>query len=85
MKKNISSKFLPSALVLLTFAIVSLLTFAGAFEKFEHKFYDILLGLKKAPPEREEVLLVDIDDIALEQKAKDTPHRILLFLRQVRA
>ena len=79
MKKNISSKFLPSALVLLTFAIVSLLTFAGAFEKFEHKFYDILLGLKKAPPEREEILLVDIDDIALEQMG--TGHGRVIKLR----
>lgn len=90
MKKNISSKFLPSALVLLTFAIVSLLTFAGAFEKFEHKFYDILLGLKKAPPEREEVLLVDIDDIALEQMgtwpwSRDKIADSLIFMRELGA
>lgn len=62
-----SSKFLSFVVVSAVFAFVSLLAFSGIFEKFEYKFYDILLGFKKEPAEREEILLVDVDDFALEQ------------------
>lgn len=46
---------------------ISLLTIFGVFEKFEYKFYDILLSAKKSPQECKELLLVDIDDLALDQ------------------
>lgn len=36
-------------------------------KKFDYRFYDIMLLLKKAPAERKELLLVDIDDLALDQ------------------
>lgn len=62
-----SSKFLSFVVVSAVFAFVSILAFSGIFEKFEYKFYDILLGFKKEPAEREEILLVDVDDFALEQ------------------
>ena len=82
-----SAKFLSFAVVSAVFAFVSLLTFAGIFEKFEYKFYDILLGFKKAPAEREEILLVDIDDVSLEQMGawpwpRDKIADSLLYMRE---
>lgn len=59
--------FLTLAIVLSVFLAVSGLTALGLFQKFEYKFYDILLSFKKAPEERQEILLVDIDDLALDQ------------------
>lgn len=82
-----SAKFLSFAVVSAVFAFVSLLTFAGIFEKFEYKFYDILLGFKKPPAEREEILLVDIDDVSLEQMGawpwpRDKIADSLLYMRE---
>ncbi len=59
--------FLTLAIVLSVFLGASGLTALGLFQKFEYKFYDILLSFKKAPEERPEILLVDIDDLALDQ------------------
>lgn len=39
----------------------------GLLSRFESTFYDILLHIKKAPVERQEILLLDIDDTALSQ------------------
>lgn len=39
----------------------------GVLARFESTFYDILLRVKKAPVERQEILLVDIDDTALSE------------------
>ncbi len=69
---------------------VSLFYIFGAFEKFEYKFYDILLSLKKAPKECNELLLVDIDDLALDQMGswpwtRDKIADSLLFMKELGA
>ncbi len=86
-KSSIFSSFVVVALVS---AFVSVLTFAGILEKFEYKFYDILLGFKKTPAEREEVLLVDVDDVALEMMgtwpwSRDKIADSLLYMREAGA
>ncbi len=95
MKKSVknlkrSTKFLSFVVVVAVSVFVALLTFAGVFEKFEHKFYDILLGFKKTPAEREEILLVDVDDVALEMMgtwpwSRDKIADSLLFMREAGA
>ncbi len=95
MKKSVknlmrSTKFLSFVVVAAVSVFVALLTFAGVFEKFEHKFYDILLGFKKTPAEREEILLVDVDDVALEMMgtwpwSRDKIADSLLFMREAGA
>lgn len=95
MKKSVknlkrSTKFLSFVVVAAVSVFVALLTFAGVFEKFEHKFYDILLGFKKAPAEREEILLVDVDDVALEMMgtwpwSRDKIADSLLYMREAGA
>lgn len=85
-----STKFLSFVVVAAVSVFVSVLTFAGVFEKFEHKFYDILLGFKKAPVEREEILLVDVDDVALEMMgtwpwSRDKIADSLLYMREAGA
>ena len=85
-----STKFLSFVVVAAVSVFVSVLTFAGVFEKFEHKFYDILLGFKKTPAEREEILLVDVDDVALEMMgtwpwSRDKIADSLLFMREAGA
>ena len=85
-----STKFLSFVVVASVSAFVSVLTFAGVFEKFEYKFYDILLGFKKAPAEREEVLLVDVDDVALEMMgtwpwSRDKIADCLIYMREAGA
>ena len=85
-----STKFLSFVVVVAVSVFVSLLTFAGVFEKFEHKFYDILLGFKKTPVEREEILLVDVDDVALEMMgtwpwSRDKIADALLYMREAGA
>lgn len=85
-----SAKFLSFVVVAAVSVFVSLLTFAGVFEKFEHKFYDILLGFKKTPAEREEILLVDVDDVALEMMgtwpwSRDKIADSLLYMREAGA
>lgn len=85
-----STKFLSFVVVAAVSVFVSLLTFAGVFEKFEHKFYDILLGFKKTPAEREEILLVDVDDVALEMMgtwpwSRDKIADSLLYMREAGA
>lgn len=85
-----STKFLSFVVVALVSAFVCVLTFAGVLEKFEYKFYDILLGFKKAPAEREEVLLVDVDDVALEMMgtwpwSRDKIADCLLYMREAGA
>lgn len=61
------SKFVNFLVVIFITIIVCILCSLGVFEKFEQKFYDSLLGFKKTTTERQEILLVDIDDLALEQ------------------
>ena len=95
MKKSVknlkrSTNFLSFVVVAAVSVFVALLTFAGVFEKFEHKFYDILLGFKKTPAEREEILLVDVDDVALEMMgtwpwSRDKIADSLLFMREAGA
>lgn len=77
-------------IVLGVFAFVSLLHISGVFEKFEYKFYDVLLGLKKQNTEREEVLLVDIDDLALDKMGdwpwtRDKIADALFYMRELGA
>ncbi len=78
------------AVVALVFAVVSILSAFRAFEKFEYKFYDLLLGLKKEPQERSEIMLVDIDDLALDQMGnwpwtRDKIADSLLYMRELGA
>lgn len=78
------------AVVLAVFAVVSGLSALGVFEKFEYKFYDILLSFKKTPEERSEILLVDIDDLALDQMGdwpwtRDKLADSLLYMRELGA
>ncbi len=77
-------------IVLGVFAFVSLLQISGVFEKFEYKFYDVLLGFKKQNTEREEVLLVDIDDFALDKMGewpwtRDKIADALFYMRELGA
>lgn len=77
-------------IVLGVFAFVSLLQISGVFEKFEYKFYDVLLGFKKQNTEREEVLLVDIDDLALDKMGdwpwtRDKIANALFYMRELGA
>ena len=65
--KKVKIAFFSFIVVIAVFTFVSLLSLFGVFEKFEYKFYDALLTFKKENSEREEILLVDIDDLALEQ------------------
>lgn len=44
----------------------SVLSSLGVFQKFENRFSDMLLGLKKAPKETPELLLVESDNLSLE-------------------
>lgn len=78
------------AVVVCVFAVVSGLAALGVFEKFEYKFYDILLSFKKTPEERSEILLVDIDDLALDQMGdwpwtRDKLADSLLYMRELGA
>ncbi len=69
LEKSKRAKTIFSSLIVVLgiFIFTSLLQIFGVFEKFEFKFYDLLLGLKKQNVEREELLLVDIDDLALDK------------------
>lgn len=78
------------AIVASVFAFVSFSKALGLFEKFEYKFYDILLSFKKMPAEREEILFVDIDDVALDQMGnwpwtRDKIADSLLYMRELGA
>ncbi len=82
--------FLILVIVASVFAGVSGLKALGLFEKFEYKFYDILLSFKKTPEERKEILLIDIDDLALDQMGnwpwtRDKIADSLLYMRELGA
>lgn len=75
MKNNAKSKIkykknTEFIIILITVAFWSIIAFFGLLTRFEARFYDILLSLKKAPVERQEILLVDIDDTALSMMGK---------------
>lgn len=59
-------KYLTSIISLGLIVILSVFTALGIFEKFDFKFFDILLGAKKAPKEAPEILLVEADNIAID-------------------
>lgn len=56
---------------LITVALITvfwtLISLTGVFSKFENRLYDLFLGLKKAPQEAPELLLVEIDNFALDE------------------
>lgn len=88
--KKSSKTLLTLAIVASVFIAVSGLTAVGLFEKFEYKFYDILLSFKKETPENENILLVDIDDLALDQMGdwpwtRDKIADSLLYMRELGA
>lgn len=62
---NVKTHIFIAVSICLISAVFFILSAFGSLEKFEAKFYDILLGFKKTPVEREEIMLLDIDDIAL--------------------
>ena len=71
MKKNRkdSKKSLPRkvvALLIVASAVVfwSLICAIGALQKFDYRIYDLLLGVKNSPDVRDEILLVEADDLA---------------------
>lgn len=88
--KKVKIAFFSFIVVIAVFTFVSLLSVFGVFEKFEYKFYDALLTFKKENSEREEILLVDIDDLALEQMGdwpwtRDKIANFLLYMRELGA
>ena len=92
LEKSKKAKTIFSSLVVVfgIFAFVSLLQVFGVFEKFEYKFYDLLLGFKKQNAEREELLLVDIDDLALDKMGdwpwtRDKIADSLIYMRELGA
>lgn len=92
LEKSKKAKTIFSSLVVVfgIFAFVSLLQIFGVFEKFEYKFYDLLLGFKKQNAEREELLLVDIDDLALDKMGdwpwtRDKIADSLIYMRELGA
>ena len=64
-KKNLPPKVVGLIIILCSVLFWGLLAAFGSLQKFDYKVYDLLLGLRKSPQERSEVLLVDIDDLAL--------------------
>ena len=63
-KKSLSRTAVASIIVGCSIVLWTLLGAIGALQKFDFRLYDILLGLKKAPEARKEVLLVEADNIS---------------------
>ena len=61
-KKN--ADFLVLAFVSVLFCILTVL---GAFQRYEQRLYDMLLGMTKEPEETEQILLVEVDDDSIEE------------------
>ena len=67
-KKSLSllSKEKNSLIVALVCLIWILLGVLGLLQKFDYRLYDLMLGLKKEPSQRQELLFVEIDNQSLE-------------------
>lgn len=88
--KKVKIALFSFVVVIAVFTFVSFLSVFGVFEKFEYKFYDALLTFKKENSEREEILLVDIDDLALDQMGdwpwtREKIANSLLYMRELGA
>lgn len=79
---------------LITVAAISvfwtLISITGVFDKFENRLYDIILGIKKAPKESPELLLVEIDNFSLDEIGpwpwkRDTYGNTLLRMKELGA
>lgn len=66
MRGFILKKYFISLISLAVILVLSVFTGLGIFEKFDFKFFDILLAAKKAPKEAPEILLVEADNIAID-------------------
>ena len=59
-------KSMTKIIVVLIIVFWTLLSVAGFLQKFDYRLYDLVLGLRKAPSERSEVLFVEVDNDSLE-------------------
>lgn len=85
--KRFSVEFVIIAIISIVCSVFSVF---GLFQKFDYRIYDILLSLKKAPAERQELLLVDIDDMALNEMGewpwtRDKIADVLITMRELGA
>ncbi|WP_191016545.1 CHASE2 domain-containing protein [Treponema zioleckii] len=65
--KHKSNRFLAKIIVIISIVFWTGIAAVGVLNKFEYRFYDLLLGFRDSPKQRDEVLLVDVDDLALGQ------------------
>lgn len=59
-------KYLTHVISFALILFLSVLTASGIFEKFDFKFFDILLSLTRTPAEAPEILLVEADNISID-------------------
>ena len=64
MLKKIDFGFLVPFAIIIIFAGINL---GGGFESLENRVYDLLLHIKAPVPERSDILLLDVDDLAIEK------------------
>ena len=64
MLKKIDFGFLIPFIVIIIFVAINL---GGGFDSLENRVYDLLLHIKAPVPERSDILLLDVDDIAIEK------------------
>jgi adenylate cyclase len=84
MRKRFLELIVPAAAA----AIFALLNFVPAFQTAEQRVYDLFLHLKPPIPERGEILLLDVDDTAIENVglwpwSRDYMARGLVLLREL--
>ena len=66
-KENFFKRFTDLILLLTLSLLFFGLGIVGLLNKQDYKLYDLLLKLKKSPPENEQILLVDIDNISISE------------------
>ena len=86
-KRRFSVEFM---LIIAISAFWTILTALGLLQKFDQQIYDIFLSIRKAPEERSEILLVDIDDTAINELgewpwSRDKIADILMTMRELGA
>ncbi|MBQ5999400.1 MAG: adenylate/guanylate cyclase domain-containing protein [Treponema sp.] len=86
-KRRFSVEFIAVAAIC---AFWTILTVLGLLQKFDQRIYDIFLSMHKEPEERPEILLVDIDDTAINELgewpwSRDKIADILITMRELGA